>query len=78
MVDFGSGPGRSLFVTGGVAALRRGLQNDENADLGRKMPFPVGYDLKEYYFHPVPSIQPLRIQPDFDQPVGFHHGIDKS
>jgi len=34
MVDFGSGQGRSLFATGGVAALRRGLQKDENAGLG--------------------------------------------
>jgi len=34
MVDFGSGQGRSLFATGGVVALRRGLQKDENAGLG--------------------------------------------
>ncbi len=31
--------GRSLFVTAGVAALRRGLQKGENAVLGCKMPF---------------------------------------
>jgi len=34
MVDFGSGQGRSLFATGGVVALRRGLKKDENAGLG--------------------------------------------
>jgi hypothetical protein len=78
MVDFGSGPGRSLFVTGGVAALRRGLQKDENAGLGRKMPFPDGHSLKGDDFDLCPPIQPLGIQPDFDQPVGFYHGIDKS
>jgi len=39
MVDFGSGQGRSLFATTGVAALRRGLQKDENTGLERKMPF---------------------------------------
>ena len=42
MVDFGSGQGRSLFATGGLAPLRRGLQNGENAVLGRKMPFLDG------------------------------------
>jgi hypothetical protein len=42
MVDFGSGQGRRLFATTGVAALRRGLQKDENADPGRKMPFLIG------------------------------------
>ena len=39
MADFGSGQSRSLFAARGVATLRRGLQKDENADLGRKMPF---------------------------------------
>jgi hypothetical protein len=38
--DFGSGQGRSDFETGGVAALRRGFQNRENAGLGQKMLFP--------------------------------------
>ena len=42
MVDFGSGQGRSLFATTGVAALRRGLQKDENTGLDRKMPFLDG------------------------------------
>ncbi len=42
MIDFGSGQGRRLFATTGVAALRRGLQKDENADLARKMPFLNG------------------------------------
>jgi len=45
MVDFGLAQGRSLFVTAGVAALRRGLQKDENAGLDRKMPF-----MDEHYF----------------------------
>ena len=35
MVDFGSGQGRSLFATTGVAELRRGLHKDENAGLTR-------------------------------------------
>jgi len=43
MVDFGSGQGRSLFATTGVEALRRGLQKDENAVMGRKMPFMEGH-----------------------------------
>jgi hypothetical protein len=43
MVDFGSEQGRSYFVTAGVAALRRGLQNSENAGLDRKMPFLDGH-----------------------------------
>jgi hypothetical protein len=34
--------GRSDFATAGVAGLRRGLQNRENADLGQKMPFLYG------------------------------------
>jgi len=42
MVDLGSGQGRNDFATAGVAALRRGLQNCENAGLGRKMPFMDG------------------------------------
>ena len=42
MVDFDSGQGRSDFETGGVAALRRGFQNRENAGLGQKMLFPDG------------------------------------
>jgi hypothetical protein len=40
MVDFGSGPSRSDFETGGVAALRRGFQNREIAGLDQKMPSP--------------------------------------
>ena len=39
VVDFGSGQGRSEVETAGVAALRRGFQPNENAGLGRKMPF---------------------------------------
>jgi hypothetical protein len=43
MVDFGSGQGRSDFETGGVAALRRGFQNYENAGLSQKMLFIDGH-----------------------------------
>jgi hypothetical protein len=43
MVDFGSGQGRSEVETGGVAALRRGFQPNENAGLGQKMPFLVDH-----------------------------------
>ncbi len=43
MVDFGSVQGRSVFVTAGVAALRRGLQRRENAGMGQKMPFMDGH-----------------------------------
>ena len=43
MVDFGTGQGRSDDETGGVAALRRGFQLSENADLDRKMPFVDGH-----------------------------------
>jgi hypothetical protein len=43
MVDCGSDQGRSDFETAGVAALRRGFQKSENADMGRKMPFPDGH-----------------------------------
>jgi hypothetical protein len=43
MVDFGSGQGRNDFETGGVASLRRGFQNRENASLGQKMLFPDGH-----------------------------------
>jgi hypothetical protein len=43
MVEFGSGKGRSLFATTGIVSLRRGLQKDENAGLGRKMPFMDGH-----------------------------------
>jgi len=32
--------GRNDVDTGGVTALRRGYQQSENVDLGRKMPFP--------------------------------------
>jgi hypothetical protein len=39
----GSGQGRRLFATTGVAALRRGLGKDENTGLGRKMPFLDGH-----------------------------------
>ena len=46
MVDFGSGQGRSLFATTGVAALRRGLQKDENTGLDRKMLFLDGNYLR--------------------------------
>jgi len=42
MVDFGSGQGHSDIETGGVAALRRGIQYRENTGLGRKMPFVDG------------------------------------
>jgi hypothetical protein len=45
MVDFGSGQGRSDVETGGVAALRRGYQQSENAGLGQKMPFMDGHGL---------------------------------
>jgi hypothetical protein len=38
-VDFGSGQGRSDLDTAGVAALRRGCRESENAGLDRKMPF---------------------------------------
>jgi hypothetical protein len=37
-VDCGSDQGRSVFEAAGVAALRRGLQKRENAELGRKTP----------------------------------------
>ncbi len=77
MVDSGSGQGRSLFVPGGVAALRRGLQKDQNAGPGRKMPFPDGHPLDGDNFDLIPPIQSFGIQPDLDQPVGFHHGIDE-
>ena len=43
MVDFGSGQGRSLFTATGVAALRRGLQKNENVGLDRKTPFMDGH-----------------------------------
>jgi hypothetical protein len=43
MVDCGSDQGRSDFATAGVARLRRGFQKSENADMGRKMPFPDGH-----------------------------------
>jgi hypothetical protein len=36
MADFGLGQGRNDFETGGVAALRRGFQNRENAGLTPK------------------------------------------
>lgn len=42
MVDLDSGQGRSDFVNAIVAALRQGLQKNENAGLGRKMPFMDG------------------------------------
>jgi hypothetical protein len=42
MVDFGSSQGHSDFETGGIAALRRGFQNHENAGLGQKMLYPNG------------------------------------
>jgi hypothetical protein len=42
MVDFGSVQGRSHIETAGVAALRRGFQWSQNADLDRKMPFLDG------------------------------------
>ena len=78
MADFGSGQGRRLFVTGGVAALRRGLQKDENAGMDRKMPFPNGHSLKRDDFDLCPPIQPFGVQPNLNQPVGFYHGIDES
>jgi hypothetical protein len=40
-VIFGSAQGRSDFAAAGVAALRRGLKNRENAALGQKAPFLV-------------------------------------
>jgi len=43
MVDFGSEQGRSIFETAGVAALRRGLRNCENAVMSQKMPFLDGH-----------------------------------
>jgi hypothetical protein len=39
MVDFGSGQGRSIFETAGVAQLRRGFQRGENAGMGAKDAF---------------------------------------
>jgi hypothetical protein len=39
MVDCGSGQGRRVGATTGVAALRRGLRQRENAGLGRKVLF---------------------------------------
>jgi hypothetical protein len=39
MAACGSDQGRSVIETTGVAALRRGFQQGENADMGRKMPF---------------------------------------
>jgi len=42
VVDCGSDQGRSVFATGGVAALRRGWRKRENAGLGRKMPLLKG------------------------------------
>jgi hypothetical protein len=43
IADFGSGQGRSDFETGGVAALRRGFENRENAGMSQKMLFPVNH-----------------------------------
>jgi hypothetical protein len=43
MVDFGSSQGRSDVESAGVAALRRGIQQSENAGMGQKMPFQNGY-----------------------------------
>ena len=66
MVDLGSGQGRSDFATAVVAALRRGLQKSENADLERKMPFIDGHypafpvhapPSLELFFHPPASGQ---------------------
>jgi hypothetical protein len=39
-VGWGPDQGRRMIETGGVAALRRGFQSSENADMGLKMPFP--------------------------------------
>jgi hypothetical protein len=41
-VDCGSDQGRRANETAGAAALPRGFQLNENADMSRKMPFPVG------------------------------------
>jgi hypothetical protein len=54
MVDCGPDQGRSEVETrrrslesqASVAALRRGFQPSENAELGRKMPFMDGHYLK--------------------------------
>ncbi len=46
MVYCGPDQGRSEVETAGVAALRRGFQPSENAELGRKMPFMDGHYLK--------------------------------
>ncbi len=78
MVDFGSGQGRSLFAAGGVAALRRGLQKDENTGLGRRMLFMDGHQLKGYHLHFGALIQPFCVQSDLNQAIGFDHGIDKT
>ena len=45
MADFGSGQGRSDFETRGVVALRRGLQNSENAGLGQEMLFQYRHSM---------------------------------
>jgi hypothetical protein len=45
MVGFGSGQGRSILETAGVAALRRGSQGRENAGRSRKMPLLDGFYL---------------------------------
>jgi hypothetical protein len=46
MVDHGSGQGRRVFETAGVAALRRGFRKPENAGMKREMPFMDGHNLK--------------------------------
>jgi hypothetical protein len=43
--DFGQRQGRRNFSTAGVAALRRGSKNFENAVFGQKMRFPFGHYL---------------------------------
>jgi len=43
IVDFGSGQGLSVFATGGIVYLFRGLQKSENAALDQKMLFPDGH-----------------------------------
>jgi hypothetical protein len=40
--DFGQRQGRRNFLTAGVAALRRGSKNYENAVFDQKMRFPFG------------------------------------
>jgi hypothetical protein len=58
MVGCGSDQGRSEVETAGVAALRRGFQPSENAELGHKMPFMDGHQLSAFIPLENPEQQP--------------------